>query len=88
MLQKRAVVKFNMSAVGNDISTLCWIKDGELISAELKAIISEHAKKLSSSCLDVQREGAEACLSLINTVWTLETHAARDAADLIAVEIR
>ena len=65
-----------------------WIKDGEVVTEELKAVVSELAKKLSSSSLDVQREGAEAFLSLINKVWTLETHAARDAADLIAVEIR
>ena len=77
-----------MSAVGNDFSTLRWIKGGELIPTELKAVVSMHAEKLSSSSLDVQREGAEACLSLINTVWSLETHAARDAADLIAMETR
>ena len=65
-----------------------WIKDGEVVPAELKTIVSVHAEKLSSSSLDVQREGAESLLSLINTVWTLETHAARDSADFIAKEIK
>lgn len=65
-----------------------WIKDGEVVTEELKAVVLEFAKKLSSTSANVQREGAEAFLSLINTVWTLETHAARDAADLIAAEIR
>ena len=87
-LEGVCALKIIMSAVGNGFSTLCWIKDGELIPAELRKIISEHAKKLSSSSLDVQREGTEACLSLTNTVWTLETHAARDAADIIATETR
>ena len=65
-----------------------WIKDGELVPEELKAVVSALANKLASSSLEVQREGATSFLSLINTVWTLETHAARDSADLIATEIR
>lgn len=65
-----------------------WVKDGELVPSALKAVVSEHAKKLSSVSLDAQHEGAKAFLSLINTVWTLETHVARDSADFIAKEIR
>ena len=65
-----------------------WIKDGEVVTEELQAVVSEHTKKLASSSRDVQREGAEALLSLINKVWTLETHVARDSADSIAQEIR
>ena len=65
-----------------------WVKDGELVPEELKAVVSALAKKLASSSLDVQREGATSFLSLINTVWTLETHVARDSADMIATEIR
>lgn len=66
-----------------------WIEDGEVLTDELKAVVSRLAKKLSFSALgDVQRKGAEAFLSLINEVWTLETHAAKDAAELIAAEIR
>ena len=70
-----------------EFSKLSWIKDGEVVTEDLKAVVSELAKKLSSLYL-VQREGAEAFLSLINKVWTLKTHAARNAADLIAAEIR
>lgn len=65
-----------------------WVKDGELVPEDLKAVISALAKKLASSSLDVQREGATSFLSLINTVWTLETHVARDSADMIATEMR
>ena len=65
-----------------------WIKDGGLIKEELKAVVSELAKKLASSSLDAQREGATSFLSLINSVWSLETHVARDSADFIAMEIR
>ena len=65
-----------------------WIKDGELVPEKLKAVVSALAKRLASSSLDVQREGATSFLSLINTVWTLETHVARDSADLIANEMR
>ena len=65
-----------------------WIKDGGLVEEELKAVVSALAKKLSSSSLDVQREGASSLLSLINSVWSLEIHVARDSADLIAIEIR
>ena len=65
-----------------------WVKDGELVPEDLKAVISALAKKLASSSLDVQREGATSFLSLINAVWTLETHVARDSADMIATEMR
>ena len=67
---------------------LGWIKDGGLITEELKAVVSSLAKKLASSSLDMQREGATSLLSLINSVWSLETHVARDSADLIAMEMR
>ena len=72
-------------------SQLSWIKDGELLTDELKAVVSGLAKKLASSSRhsgDVQREGAKSFLSLINSVWSLETNVARDSADLIAMEIR
>lgn len=65
-----------------------WVKDGELVPENLKEVVSALAKKLASSSLDVRREGATSFLSLINTVWTLETHVARDSADMIANEIR
>ena len=72
----------------HDGGQLSWIKDGGLVEEELKAVVSALAMKLASSCLDVQREGATAFLSLINSTWSLETHVARDSADLIAMEIR
>ena len=65
-----------------------WVKDGELVPEELKSVVSALAEKLASGSLDIQREGATSFLSLINTVWTLETHVARDSADMIATEIR
>ena len=75
-------------AICNDSISPHWIKDGELVPSELKVVVTEHANKLSSVSLDAQLEGAEAFLSLVNSAWNLETHVARDSADLIAMEIR
>lgn len=87
MTSKLAVHVRDDSASGQS-AQFNWIKDGGLIKEELKAVVSELAKKLASSSLDAQREGATSFLSLINSVWSLETHVARDSADFIAMEIR
>ena len=77
-----------MSSGRGESAPPSWVKDGELVPENLKEVVSALAKKLASSSLDVRREGATSFLSLINTVWTLETHVARDSADMIANEIR
>ena len=70
-------------------SSPSWInQDGELVSEALKSLVSKHAKRLSHGSVDVQCGEVEAFLSLINLVWTLETHVAKEAADLIAHEIK
>ena len=67
----------------------CWVKNGELDTEKLKQVVSGQVKKLSASrSLGVRREGVDAFLSLVKRVWTLETHVARDSADLIANELR
>lgn len=85
MTSKQAIRDDDDSSQATQFS---WIKDGGLVKEELKAVVSSLAKKLSSISLDVQREGTTSFLSLINSMWSLETHVARDSADLIAMEIR
>lgn len=66
-----------------------WIsRDGELISEELKAVVASHAKNVSSTKPEQQREGADCLYALIKSVWGLDTHLARDAADLVCDDIR
>ena len=65
-----------------------WVRDGELATDELKAVISSLTAKLNSKMIEEQIEGAEKLYSLIKTVWNLETHLARDAADLVCDELR
>lgn len=65
-----------------------WVRDGELASGELKEVVSAHAKDLDSTDPERQREGADRLYALIKFVWSLETHLARDAADLVCDEIR
>ena len=65
-----------------------WIRDGELVSEELKAVVSSHAKNLSSTKPEQQGEGADRLYALIKSVWSLDTHLARDAADLVCDELR
>ena len=65
-----------------------WIRDGELVSEELKAVVSSHAKSLNSTKAEQQREGADRLYALIKSVWSLDTHLARDAADLVCDELR
>ena len=65
-----------------------WIKDGALVSEDLRAVVSSHTEKVKSEARDLQLEGAEQLYSLIMFVWSLETHLARDAADLVCDELR
>lgn len=65
-----------------------WIRDGELVSEELKAVVSSHAKNVRSSKPEQQREGADRLYALIKYVWGLDTHLARDAADLVCDDLR
>ncbi len=65
-----------------------WIRDGELVSEELKTVVSSHAKNVSSTKAEQQREGADRLYELIKSVWGLDTHLARDAADLVCDDIR
>ena len=67
-----------------------WInEDGELDTEALKTLVSKHAKKLAhGQSAEVQCGQVGEFLSLINMIWTLETHVARDSADLIANEIK
>ena len=71
-------------------SSPSWLnKDGELVGEALKTLVSKLAKKLAhSSTTEAQCAQVEEFLSLINMVWRLETHVARDSADLIANEIK
>ena len=71
-----------------DSSSSKWIRDGKLVSEELKVVVSSYTEKLNSKSLEQQQEGADQLYSLVKTVWSLETHLARDAADLLCDEIR
>ena len=66
----------------------CWIKDGSLAVEDLRSEVACCADKLRSDTITSQQEGAEQLLKLIKFVWSLETHLARDAADLVCDEIR
>ena len=65
-----------------------WIRDGKLVSKTLKSVVSSHTKNLDSSKSEEQREGADRLYELIKSVWSLDTHLARDAADLVCDELR
>ena len=65
-----------------------WIINGELASDQLKAVVSSFTAKLSSKTAKEQIDGAEQLYSLAKTVWSLETHLARDAADLVCDGLR
>ena len=65
-----------------------WIKDGAVSTEMLKTKIISCADKLCHSSPKTQREGADQLYNLIMCVWSLETHLARDAADLVCDEIR
>ena len=65
-----------------------WARDGELVSEELKAVVSSYAKNVSSTKTEQQREGADRLYELIKSVWGLDAHFARDAADLVCDDIR
>ena len=71
-------------------SSPSWLnKDGELVGESLKTLVSKLAKKLAhSSTAEAQCAQVEEFLALISMVWTLETHVARDSADLIANETK
>ena len=65
-----------------------WIRNGELDSDELKAVVSSFTAKLTSKTAKEQIDGAEQLYALVRTVWSLETHLARDAADLVCDGLR
>ena len=66
-----------------------WIKDGVLVTSELKAVVASHTEKLKSrKAAEHKLEAAERLFALIMKVWSLETHLARDAADLVCDELR
>jgi len=65
-----------------------WIKDGSLVVEVLRSEVACCAEKLKLDTITSQLEGAEQLFKLIMCVWSLETHLARDAADLVCDEIR
>ena len=65
-----------------------WIQNGAVNTISLTEEVTMCAKKLSSQLVNQQKEGALNVYSLIMTVWSLDTHLARDAADLVCDEIR
>ena len=65
-----------------------WIRDGELDSNELKAVVSSFTANLASKTAKEQIDEAEQLYLLVKAVWSLETHLARDAADLVCDGLR
>ena len=65
-----------------------WVRDGKLASDELKAVVSSFTTKFTSKTVKEQIDGAEQLYLLVKTVWSLETHLARDAADLVCDGLR
>jgi len=65
-----------------------WIKDGSLVVEVLKSEVTCCTDKLRADAVISQQEGAKQLFALILSVWSLETHLARDAADLVCDEIR
>lgn len=65
-----------------------WIRDGDLDSDELKTVVSSFTAKFTSKTAKEQIDGAEQLYSLVKTVWSLETHLARNAADLVCDGLR
>lgn len=65
-----------------------WVENGSLNTVSLTEQVTACAKKLSSKLVREQKEGAANLYALIMTVWSMETHLARDAADIVCDEIR
>lgn len=65
-----------------------WIKDGSLVVEVLRSEVTCCTDKLRADTVISQQQGAEQLFALIMSVWSLETHLARDAADLVCDEIR
>lgn len=65
-----------------------WIKDGSLVVEVLRSEVASCTDKLRTDTVISQQEGAEQLFALILSVWSLDTHLARDAADLVCDEIR
>lgn len=65
-----------------------WIKDGSLVVEALRSEVACCTDKLRTDTVISQQEGAEQLFALILSVWSLDTHLARDAADLVCDEIR
>ena len=65
-----------------------WIKEGAVCKDALRGEVACCAGKLSSSELSEQQEGASALYQLIMTAWDLDTHLARDSADIVCEEVR
>ena len=72
----------------NSSSVPHWIKDDSISAEALRAEVTGFADKLSSGSLQNQRNGSDQLYQLIVSVWALDTHLARDAADIVCEEIR
>ena len=65
-----------------------WVRDGQLDSGELKTVVASLTEKLNSKASEEQLEAATQLYAVVMKVWSLDTHLARDAADLVCDELR